>query len=294
MSNRILHLFEWSLKDIISNLEEISEQGFSAIQISPIQPLKEPKTTWWLLYQPCAFKVGNEAIGSKEDLIELCNKAKNYNIRIICDVVCNHVADNGQGILIPHDKVDKELIKNPHFWKETKYIWNWNDRHEVISYCLGLPSLDLSNYKLQDLIIEFLNELINCGVRGFRFDAAKNIALPHESSDFWIRVLERLKHKEDLFNYAEVIFSDKALIDEYCKYINVLTDSFGSDKDKLVTFVESHDTYYEFKNTRGINDEMMLREYGVLVQNFNNTLFYSRPWSKLWKDERIRGINLRR
>ena len=40
MKNRILHLFQWKLKDIENNLEVISNQGFNMIQISPIQPLK--------------------------------------------------------------------------------------------------------------------------------------------------------------------------------------------------------------------------------------------------------------
>ena len=112
---------------------------------------------------------------------------------------------------------------------------------------MGLPGLRTDNYDLQDKIIDFLNKLIDCGADGFRFDAAKNIALPSENNcNFWIRVLGELK-KKDLFNYAEVIFTPKNLIDEYCKYINVLTDSIGSDKSKLVTFVESHDSYLDDK-----------------------------------------------
>ena len=74
--NRILHLFQWRLKDIENNLEVISNQGFNMIQISPIQPLKEYTNVWWTLYQPCGFTIGNNWIGSKKDLISLCNKAK--------------------------------------------------------------------------------------------------------------------------------------------------------------------------------------------------------------------------
>lgn len=290
--NRVLQAFEWPIEVIIKNLEMIAKQGFTSIQTSPLQPLKETKTAWWLLYQPCGFTIGNE-LGSKSELIELCNKAKEYNIRIIVDVVCNHVANKQDDLLAPHEKVDKILLSDPHFWKEKKYVFNWNDRYEVIHHCIGLPSLNLSNYNLQDIVIQFLNELIDCNVGGFRFDAAKHIGLPEEGNVFWKRVLENLKHKETLFNYAEVIFADKELIDKYCKYINVLTDGFGSDKNKLVTFIESHDTYYEFGYTKNMTDEMLIREYRVLTENFNNTLFYSRPWSKLWRSEEIRNIHLK-
>ena len=38
---KIIHLFQWPLKDIIPIIPEIKEQGFDAIQISPIQGTKD-------------------------------------------------------------------------------------------------------------------------------------------------------------------------------------------------------------------------------------------------------------
>ena len=75
---RILHLFNWHLNDINKVLEEVSNQGFDAIQINPIQPLKEDGYDhWWMSYQPCDFSIGNQ-YGTKEELINLCNNARNY------------------------------------------------------------------------------------------------------------------------------------------------------------------------------------------------------------------------
>lgn len=54
---------------------------------------------------------------------------------------------------------------------------------------MGLPGLNLANHELQNMIIVFLNELVDCGVMGFQFDAAKSIVLPQERNDFWIRVI---------------------------------------------------------------------------------------------------------
>lgn len=287
---RILHLFRWKLKDIIPKLLQIKEQGFNAIQLTPMQPVKDKNCGyWWIHYQPCAFQVGNELIGTKEELRELCTKANELGIKVIQDVICNHVAGADTGEVIPHEKVDKRLTKEEYL-KDPSPIWDWNNRYEVINHSIGLPSLRLENYELQDIIIDFLNELIDIGISGFRFDAARHIPLPEEGSDFWTRIFENLKRK-DLFNYGEVIFEKKELIDKYCKYINVLTDSFGSDKNKLVTFVESHDTYLEFKSTCKIDDELMIREYNILTDNFKNTLFYVRPYSRLWEDYRIKAIN---
>ena len=88
---RILHCFNWKLIDIIPNLERIKDQGFDAIQINPIQPLKEDGVQeWWMSYQPISFKIGNY-FGTKEDLKLLCGEASKYDIRIFADVVINHM-----------------------------------------------------------------------------------------------------------------------------------------------------------------------------------------------------------
>lgn len=286
---RIIHLFKWKLKDI--DIKAIHNQGFDAIQINPIQPTKDMESDdWWIYYQPISFSIGNN-LGSKEDLINLCKKAKEYNIKIIADVVLNHVAGKDNGEIYPHYKVDKNLKDNIYFWKSFNKAYNWNDRYEVTNYSIGVPSLNLANYDLQDIIIRFLNELIECGVGGFRFDAAKHISLPEEDGNmFWIRVLESL-NKKDLFNYAEVIFENQSLVDSYCKYINVLTSSYGSRKDKLVTFCDSHDLEKEFKFTEKMSDEIIINEYDILCRQYQNTIFYVREFNSTWRDKRIKCSN---
>ena len=290
---RILHLLNWPLKDITYSLDKVASQNFDAIQINPLQPLKEDGyKEWWMSYQPCGFRIGN-IYGDKNDLIELCEKASKYNIRIIADVICNHTAENPNDYLMPHIKVDSVLRYNSSFWKERKNIQNWDDRREVIEYCMGLPGLNLANHDLQDIIIAFLNELIDCGVMGFRFDAAKSIALPEEGNDFWSRVIYCLK-KYGLFLYGEVIFADQNLIDKYSKYINVLTNYIGSDINKLVKYVENHDTYLSNDSlgyTKNISSYEIAQQYAHINQLYPHTLFYARPYDNTWESEFIRRAN---
>lgn len=291
MSREIgLHLLEWRWKDIIPQLKIIKECNYSFIQISPVQQCKEGDE-WWKLFQPLNYQIGNR-LGTKEDLIELCKEANKYNIKIICDVVVNHMASSDDGQLKPHELVDETLTNNTDYWREQKIIKNWNDRHEVITKCDGLPTLRLERYDIQNLIIKFLNEIIDCGVKGLRFDSGKSIALPEEGSNFWIRVLANLHNKNELFNYAEVIFADKKLLDKYNKYINVVTNSWSSNKQKMITFVESHDSYLGIGYTRKMTDDMLTKEWGILLQDKEwNTLFFCRPWSDLAFSDRIRNIN---
>lgn len=152
---RILHLLNWPLKDVEYVLDKVSSQKFNAIQINPIQPLKEDGyREWWMSYQPCDFSIGN-VYGSREDLINLCENAKKYNLNIIADVICNHVAENNNENLIPHEKVAKRLRENSDFFKERININDWQSRYQVINYCMNLPGLKTSNHCLQDIIIEF-------------------------------------------------------------------------------------------------------------------------------------------
>ena len=140
----------------------------------------------------------------------------------------------------------------------------------------------------------FLNELIDCGVTGFRFDAAKSIGLPSEGYRFWPNLIYRLK-MYGLFLYGEVIFEEnRNVIDEYCNYMNVLGNYDGSNPSKMVKFVESHDSYLSndmLGYTRGIPSEEIVTSYQNLTRYYEHTLFYVRPWDDTWKSRRVKQAN---
>ncbi len=287
---RVLHLFNWKLKDIIPILKKVKEQGFEAIQINPLQPLKEENfNDWWMSYQPIGFRIGNQ-YGSQEELKGLCQESKELDLKIIADVVCNHMGGKEDGSLYPHDKVDQVLKDNPHFWKEPKYINDWNNRYEVINYCLGLPSLNLKNKELQLIILKFLKDLLNCGVEGFRFDAAKNIGLPNEDNYFWPLIREELK-KDNIIIYGEIIFEREETIYEYCQYMDVLTENIHINSHKIFNFIESHDSYLEFQYTKSLSSNEINERYKNLVLNTDKTLYYARPFDEAWKDEKIKEVH---
>ena len=84
--------------------DAIKDAGFSAIQLSPMQPQKDYgsgriKDQWWKLYQPLGFKVADDThksvIGTKNQLISLASKARAKGLKIVMDIVANHLANNG-------------------------------------------------------------------------------------------------------------------------------------------------------------------------------------------------------
>ena len=294
---RILHLLQWPLNDITEDVISIvKSQGFDAIQINPIQPLKEDTgladLKWWMSYQPCDLSIGNQ-YGSKEDLISLCERAHKFGIKTISDVIVTHMAEREAGTFEPHERVNSRLTSRSDFWKEKKQIYNWHNRYEVINYNNGLPGLRVDNHEVQDMIIEFLNSLIDCGVDGFRFDSAKSIALPEEGCDFFPRVLGNLK-RQDLINYVEILYEPDDFLEKYGRFAYVLTGNYARDNSNSIIFGESHDTFYcegAIGTTRNITAREAANYYESLSSQYDNTLFFARPWDNQWKMDIVKNAN---
>ena len=281
---KILHLFQWRINDIIPELKTIKDQGFDAIQISPIQGTKDSGMEWWKLYQPINLKIGNEQIGSKKDLINLIQEARKYNIRIIVDIVLRHVAGDESYPLKPHRNVDPELLQ--YLAEPIEAVNIDNDRWQCTRRCTGMPMLDYDNVKLRKLYRRFLDELVFIGVDGFRLDQLKHYALPEEGG----KALELFSR----YNmYGEAINCSKELLNKYSKYMKVLTEGRPSDITKLVAKFESHDDYLDLGLTKRMTDEMRLTEWDILVNHLQgcDCLYYTRPFETLWKSEEMRKIN---
>lgn len=283
---KILHLFQWRINDIIPELKTIKEQGFDAIQISPIQGTKDSRIEWWKLYQPINLKIGNEQIGSKKDLINLIQEARKFNLKIIVDIVLRHVAGDESYPLKPHRNVDPELLQ--YLAEPIDAVNVDGDRWQCTRRCTGMPMLNYDNPELQKLYKRFLDELIFIGVDGFRLDQLKHYALPEEGSNIM-----------DIFTqynmYGEAINCTKELLDKYSKYMKVLTEGRPSDITKLVAKFESHDDYLDTGLTKRMNDGMRLTEWDILVNHLPgcDCLYYARPFETLWKSEDMRKINRR-
>lgn len=245
-----LHCWNWSFSNIEANMAKIASQGYTAIQVSPIQQCKQATkgdymSVWWALYQPAGFHIdntGNSALGTKSDFIRMCNTAHKYGIYVIVDVVANHMGDNGSNKKSP--AIIDDLEHDSSCWHDIgKNISNYYNRYDITHYCMdGVPDLNTANTKVQNYVLNFLKECIDAGADGFRFDAAKHIETPDDGwgtgSDFWPNVVDgaksyaKSKRNIDLYCYAELLFhpdeggtlSDKA----YTKYFSVTDNSWSN------------------------------------------------------------------
>ncbi|MCX8130466.1 MAG: carbohydrate-binding protein [Clostridia bacterium] len=317
----MINAYLWRFSDIKSRLREFAEAGYKSIQVSPVQRIKSSGDQWWLLYQPCNFHIGNRQLGSYEDFRLLCAEAENYGIKIIVDAVVNHVAEgNYKGTW--SDEVDNEL-KRSDFYHNRGECDNYKNREKVTQFNLGgLPDLATQRYDVQDIILNFLNECIDAGADGFRFDATKHIetnrgedAWKPWAGNFWDRVLGGLHNRSNLYLYGEVLPDDADNDEVYRQMFDITAHGYGGTVRGAVTsknltgvlninhgdhsipanealcYLENHDDY-EHNVSRSLGQWERKMAYAIIASRAQLTPnFFLRPYEDLWKDSDVKAVN---
>ncbi|MCM1066720.1 MAG: alpha-amylase family glycosyl hydrolase [Muribaculaceae bacterium] len=296
----ILHCFDWSVSQVKEELPAIAEAGFGAVQLSPMQGNCANNAEWYYAYLPYDFAIRSGGVGNKAQLKSLCQEADKYGIKIIVDVVANHI--NGSSAY--------RAAK----WNDTKYwhspTWkgiNYNDRYSITHNNLGeYPDMNSEHADVRAAVAAFIQELKDCGVKGIRWDAAKHIGLPSEGCQFWPDVtLDGLWHYGEILDGAVNGSSNNALMLEYTKYISVTDTPYsntllnairggnattvsggynnnGLDTKKLVYWAESHDTYANDGGaTKNVSQAVIDRAWALSACRAGATsLYLSRPFEK--------------
>ena len=268
---------------------------------------------WWWQYQPTDWNIGNYQLGSRDDFKAMCAEADKYGIKVIVDVIPNHttpdlpkVSDNLYNAVGGKD--------NLYHANGFKKIEQWGNRYECTTGEMGgLPDVNTENPDFQAYFLKYLNDLIACGADGFRYDTAKHIGVPSDPLDakstrnnFWPVVTGEESAKgvtlsdKNVFTYGEVLQGDNVPESEYAQYMRMTASSYGEtlrgavtgnsfDVDsisnwrhaspgRLVTWVESHDTYCNAGVSSRMTDEQLRLAWAVIAARKDGTpLFYSRP-----------------
>ena len=321
----ILHAFCWSYDSIKENMADIAAAGYTAVQTSPVQQAKDYDVTytilnneWWKLYQPLSYSVASTGwLGSKQDLIEMCAEAKKYNIEVICDIVANHLAaDNTDPTKLNHAiaTYEPEIYNNPDTMIHDFVSCNDNSVTNIVQGNVGMPDVNTGNDYIQKRVISLLKELIDCGVTGFRFDAAKHIETTDDgnnASNFWPAITSaarnygKLKNKK-IYMYGEILSPMMAgrKYSSYTKHINVIDNrtgdlvlnalhnqnasiaaesryNSGENAKNLVIWAESHDTYMGesqssggIKTSRVTNEETVNKAWAIVASRTDATALF--------------------
>lgn len=270
---------------------------------------------WYYYYQPIDWQVGNYLLGTEDELIAMCDSARKYGVKVIVDVLPNHTAVDHTAVTAAMDSAVGGHEKLFHANGFTP-ITQWNDRYECTTGQMGgLPDVNTENPDFQYYYMQYVNRLLADGVRGFRYDTAKHIGLPSdpldslaERNNFWLVALgmEPVKDQslaipaDSLFIYGEVLQDKNVKEDEYAELMRVTASNYGhslrealdsgcyndnladwqhkAHPSRLVTWVESHDTYANAHESAHLTDDQIRQGYVFLTARANGTpLFFSRP-----------------
>ena len=216
-------------KNIKKYMKDIAAAGYTSVQTSPVQQPKDyywegvaygnvgiPDGTggyegnWWKAYQPVTFSIcdnGHTWYGTKAEFKEMCAEAEKYGVKVIVDIVANHMG-NIQGWKIGDVETvmgdispqvgefwEPKMLTDSSYWHiSTSWTHSSDERFDVTQGNMGMPDLNTGDSKVQQMVLGLLKECIDCGADGFRFDAAKHIETPKDSaafaSNFWDVVLD--------------------------------------------------------------------------------------------------------
>ena len=315
----ILHAWDWKFSDVTKSMEDIAKAGYSLVQVSPCQVCEDlsDNNSWWKLYQPYDYKFGN-SLGSADEFKAMCKKADEYGISIIVDVVANHMAGTG-GATCGERKPEVDS-----WWTDDKFH-NTNikftgafdtNREMMVRSNIGMPDVATEREDVQGRMIDYLKTMLDMGADGFRYDAAKHIGTTSDTGSskdtFWKNISDAVaKIRPDALVYGEILnsmpVSDKWYVNDGIKVTEsqkgwdmkdivqggagkvsqktAFTYTRESDANKLITWVENHDTYLNHWGSTGLSgnanymsDEQIILAWSTVAARADaQALFFARP-----------------
>ncbi len=320
----ILHAWSWNFPEMARSMKEIKDAGFTMIQTSPVQQCYSPEGSgkkifdenvtegnWYYYYQPTDWKIGNSILGSRDQMKAMMDSAAKYDIKVIVDVLPNHTAFDIDAVSDDFYKAvggrDKMFHSNG-----LKSIKDYNDRLQCTLWGSGgLPDVNTENPDFQKYYMQFVNELLEMGVRGFRYDTAKHIGVHSDpvdaasgvkENDFWDVATGRKAVKgvrlavpyDSLFVYGEVLQDKNVPEKEYADYFGQTASGYGwilrevlekrcannvdlksfhheAAPEFLTTWVESHDTYANAHESAHLTDAQIRLGWVFLTARQNGT-----------------------
>ncbi|XP_017774160.1 PREDICTED: alpha-amylase-like [Nicrophorus vespilloides] len=180
--NSIVHLFEWKWNDIADECERfLQKKGYGGVQVSPVnENVIVPNRPWWERYQPISYKLTTRS-GNVEDFQKMSKRCNAVGVRIYVDVILNHMAaqqniGTAGSTANPGSKEYPAVPYGPNDFHPDCSINDYNNATEVRDCELvGLKDLNQGTNYVRGKLVEFLNNLIDLGVGGFRVDAAKHM-----------------------------------------------------------------------------------------------------------------------
>ncbi len=234
--------FGGTLWGVYEKLDYIKELGATAIWLSPIFPSPSIHR-----YDATDYKHVAKELGGDEALNTLVKEAHNNGIRVILDLVCNHISNQHQIF------IDAQSNRNSPYRN-----WFTFDDKDKIGYqtyfgVRSMPKLNLNNQSARKWMLDIARYwLLKFDVDGFRLDHA-NGPDPEFWGEFW-QTCKAAKHNS--FCVGEVVEPpdimaqyegrmDGLLDFQLCDAIRREVNSENWNEEHLMHFMEDHKAYFQ-------------------------------------------------
>ncbi|XP_059155811.1 alpha-amylase-like isoform X2 [Physella acuta] len=202
--------------------------------------------------------------GTEEDFTRMVHTCNNHGIRIINDVVLNHMARGDSGVGVAGTMYNGTALDYPGVPYNKTHFHSRDDctnpdaplsnlsSTEDLRQCqlLELPDLDQSQDYVRDQIVGLLNKLIDHGSAGFRVDAAKHIH-PQQLSTIYSTV-------KNVVTGGRPVFINEV--------VNTIPDAVTSDQYYNLGLVT------EFVYSEVIGEKLSRQNYSGLCDSFKDLL----------------------
>ncbi|MDK2808963.1 MAG: cyclomaltodextrin glucanotransferase [Clostridiales bacterium] len=251
-----------------SKLSYIKDLGVTAIWISPPSKnellSRDGTESGYHGYFTKDYYSADPHYGTKQDLIDLVDEAHSLGLKVILDVVPNHMADYLEPYASSYSSTSYQPVapfNNPSWFHQNGDITDWTNEWQVQNCDLGgLDDIDHSNSAARAAIKDVYKMWVDdTGVDGVRVDAARSVdktflqefetylGVP-SFGEIFVGDVDYVSDYQNyewgvldfpLFFQAREVFANdasfynvKSILDQDYKYSNV---------NHLVTFIDNHD-----------------------------------------------------
>lgn len=216
------------LNGITENLDYLEGLGVTALWLLPIHPSDSNHG-----YRVQDFYDINPEYGTMEDFENLIDEANKRNIKIVLDLVINHVSDTHPWYVDASSDINSQY--------RDYFIWQ-SQNHAFESFVGGMKDLNLENPDVVAEVYEIVDFYLEKGVHGFRLDAAKHFfEKPHilaaRRQNMTILFLNALTH------HMQEKYPDAFLVGEIFEYDYNFFSGYYLGIDSLFNFYQAQLTW---------------------------------------------------
>ena len=263
------------LYGVIDKLEYLKWLGVGAIYLTPIHPSESNHK-----YDVKDYFDVDEQFGGKKAFKELMEKAHSLDIKVMMDLVFNHMSY--------HHPIFLDVVENGR--KSNYYDWFFIEgdkphSHPLNYRCFGyfshMPKLNTNNPVVQDYLISVGEYWVNnFKVDGFRLDVSEGV-----SHDFWNRFKIAIKDiKEDILIIGENWYNSESYLNNN-QLDGVMNYPFlGVVSSYVLNQTDAKETMYNLEHVQmrykdGHNRMMMNILASHDIQRFMNLTFFNKDLS---------------